>query len=111
MNRFVVAETAVIDAPLGLVWDVISRTDRYAEWVAGAIEVTDHHGVARGALATGDVRRHQRLAVAGQQRVRCAQHERQGDRQQTDTPREVAPPDQVVEAIVDVSCETARPTL
>ncbi|WP_228044424.1 hypothetical protein [Streptomyces ferrugineus] len=27
-------------------WDVISRTDRYAEWVAGAIEVTDHHGVA-----------------------------------------------------------------
>ncbi|MFF3850192.1 SRPBCC family protein [Streptomyces sp. NPDC002328] len=46
MNRFVVAETAVIDAPLGRVWDVISRTDRYAEWVAGAIEVTDHHGVA-----------------------------------------------------------------
>ncbi|WP_436947856.1 hypothetical protein [Streptomyces sp. SudanB52_2052] len=27
-------------------WNVISRTDRYAEWVAGAIEVTDHHGVA-----------------------------------------------------------------
>ncbi|MFC8349752.1 SRPBCC family protein [Streptomyces sp. NPDC057280] len=46
MNRFVVAETAVIDAPLGRVWDVISRTDRYAEWVAGAIEVTDHHGIA-----------------------------------------------------------------
>ena len=46
MNRFVVAETAVIDAPLGRVWNVISRTDRYAEWVAGAIEVTDHHGVA-----------------------------------------------------------------
>ncbi|MEU6806237.1 SRPBCC family protein [Streptomyces neyagawaensis] len=46
MNRFVVAETAVIDAPLERVWEVISRTDRYAEWVAGAIEVTDHHGVA-----------------------------------------------------------------
>ncbi|MER6556378.1 SRPBCC family protein [Streptomyces sp. NPDC001027] len=46
MNRFVVAETAVIDAPIGRVWDVISRTDRYAEWVAGVIEVTDHHGVA-----------------------------------------------------------------
>jgi hypothetical protein len=46
MNHFVVAETAVIDAPIGRVWDVISRTDRYAEWVAGAIEVTDHHGVA-----------------------------------------------------------------
>ncbi|MEU2265723.1 SRPBCC family protein [Streptomyces olindensis] len=46
MNHYVVTETAVIDAPLGRVWDVISRTDRYAEWVAGAIEVTDHHGVA-----------------------------------------------------------------
>ncbi|MGC9538274.1 SRPBCC family protein [Streptomyces sp. UG1] len=46
MNHYVVTETAVIDAPLGRVWDVISRTDRYAEWVAGAIEVTDHHGIA-----------------------------------------------------------------
>jgi hypothetical protein len=46
MSHFVVTETAVIDAPLGRVWDVIARTDRYAEWVAGAIEVTDHHGVA-----------------------------------------------------------------
>ena len=46
MNRFVVTETAVIDAPVERVWEVISRTDRYAEWVAGAIEVTDHHGVA-----------------------------------------------------------------
>ncbi|MFD5129711.1 SRPBCC family protein [Streptomyces olindensis] len=46
MNHYVVTETAVIAAPLGRVWDVISRTDRYAEWVAGAIEVTDHHGVA-----------------------------------------------------------------
>jgi len=46
MNRFVVTETAVIDAPVERVWEVISRTDRYAEWVAGAIEVTDHHGIA-----------------------------------------------------------------
>ncbi|MDQ0595782.1 ligand-binding SRPBCC domain-containing protein [Streptomyces canus] len=46
MNTYVVTEQAVINAPLGRVWDVISRTDRYAEWVAGAIEVTDHHGVA-----------------------------------------------------------------
>lgn len=46
MNKYVVTEQAVINAPLGRVWDVISRTDRYAEWVAGAIEVTDHHGVA-----------------------------------------------------------------
>ncbi|MFE7767305.1 SRPBCC family protein [Streptomyces sp. NPDC057438] len=46
MNHYVITETAVIDAPLGRVWDIISRTDRYAEWVAGAIEVTDHHGIA-----------------------------------------------------------------
>lgn len=46
MNKYVVTEQAVINAPVGHVWDVISRTDRYAEWVAGAIEVTDHHGVA-----------------------------------------------------------------
>ncbi|MGI5373327.1 SRPBCC family protein [Streptomyces sp. CA-251387] len=46
MNRYVVTEQAVINAPVGRVWEVISRTDRYAEWVAGAIEVTDHHGVA-----------------------------------------------------------------
>ncbi|BBC38738.1 uncharacterized protein SGFS_100320 [Streptomyces graminofaciens] len=46
MNKYVVTEQAVINAPVGRVWDVVSRTDRYAEWVAGAIEVTDHHGVA-----------------------------------------------------------------
>jgi uncharacterized protein YndB with AHSA1/START domain len=46
MNKYVVTEQAVINAPVGRVWQVISRTDRYAEWVAGAIEVTDHHGVA-----------------------------------------------------------------
>lgn len=46
MNKYVVTEQAVIHAPVQQVWDVISRTDRYAEWVAGAIEVTDHHGVA-----------------------------------------------------------------
>ena len=46
MNTYTVTETAVIDAPVERVWEVISRTDRYAEWVAGAIEVTEHHGVA-----------------------------------------------------------------
>jgi uncharacterized protein YndB with AHSA1/START domain len=46
MNTYTVTETAVIDASVERVWEVISRTDRYAEWVAGAIEVTDHHGVA-----------------------------------------------------------------
>lgn len=46
MNRYVVTETAIIDAPVIRVWDLVSRTDRYAEWVAGAIKVTAHHGVA-----------------------------------------------------------------
>ena len=46
MTRFHVTEHAVVDAPVERVWEVVSRTDRYAEWVAGAIEVTDHHGVA-----------------------------------------------------------------
>ncbi|MEX3100834.1 SRPBCC family protein [Streptomyces sp. V2] len=46
MNSFIVTEHAVIDAPVHRVWEVVSRTDRYAEWVAGVIEVTRHHGVA-----------------------------------------------------------------
>ncbi|MEW2050732.1 SRPBCC family protein [Streptomyces sp. NPDC005476] len=46
MNKYVVAEKAIVNASVERVWEVISRTDRYAEWVAGAIEVTDHHGVA-----------------------------------------------------------------
>jgi hypothetical protein len=46
MTRFHVTERAIIDAPVERVWEVVSRTDRYAEWVAGAIEVTDHHGIA-----------------------------------------------------------------
>ncbi|WP_234534813.1 SRPBCC family protein [Streptomyces sp. R39] len=46
MNKYVVTEKAVVDAPVERVWEVVSRTDRYAEWVAGAIEVTDHHGIA-----------------------------------------------------------------
>ncbi|MGW7541122.1 SRPBCC family protein [Streptomyces sp. NPDC054770] len=46
MNKYAVAEKAIVNASVERVWEVISRTDRYAEWVAGAIEVTDHHGVA-----------------------------------------------------------------
>lgn len=46
MNSFIVTEHCVIDAPVHRVWEVVSRTDRYAEWVAGVIEVTRHHGVA-----------------------------------------------------------------
>ncbi|WP_416957671.1 SRPBCC family protein [Streptomyces sp. Agncl-13] len=46
MTTFHVTECAVVDAPVERVWDVVARTDRYAEWVAGVIEVTDHHGIA-----------------------------------------------------------------
>ena len=42
----VITETAVIPAPIERVWEVISATNRYAEWVAVCLEVTDHHGVA-----------------------------------------------------------------
>jgi len=42
----VITETAVIPAPVERVWEVISATNRYAEWVAVCREVTDHHGEA-----------------------------------------------------------------
>jgi uncharacterized protein YndB with AHSA1/START domain len=41
-----VTEKAVLEVPIERVWEVISATNRYAEWVADVIEVTDHHGVA-----------------------------------------------------------------
>lgn len=41
-----VSETAVLAVPIERVWEVISATDRYAEWVVGVLEVTDHHGTA-----------------------------------------------------------------
>jgi uncharacterized protein YndB with AHSA1/START domain len=41
-----VAETLVIDAPIERVWDVLSDTGRYAEWVETCLEVTYHHGEA-----------------------------------------------------------------
>ena len=42
----VITEKAVIPAPVERVWEVISATNRYAEWVAVCLEVTDHHGEA-----------------------------------------------------------------
>jgi uncharacterized protein YndB with AHSA1/START domain len=42
----VITEVAVIPAPVERVWEVISATNRYAEWVAVVREVTDHHGEA-----------------------------------------------------------------
>lgn len=45
-NEFTVTEKAVIRHPVRRVWDVISATNRYAEWVPTVIEVTEHHGTA-----------------------------------------------------------------
>lgn len=42
-----ITETATIPAPVSHVWDLISATDRYAEWVDAVLEVTDHHGPAQ----------------------------------------------------------------
>ena len=41
-----ITEVAVIPAPVERVWEVISATNRYAEWVDVVLEVTDHHGEA-----------------------------------------------------------------
>jgi uncharacterized protein YndB with AHSA1/START domain len=41
-----VSENALIPAPVSRVWEVISATNRYAEWVPTVLEVTDHHGTA-----------------------------------------------------------------
>lgn len=42
-----VSETAVLAVPLERVWEVISATNRYSEWVVGVLEVTEHHGTAQ----------------------------------------------------------------
>lgn len=44
--HFEISERAIIPAPVDRVWEVISNTARYAEWVAAVLEVTDHHGPA-----------------------------------------------------------------
>jgi hypothetical protein len=41
-----VSETAVLAVPVDRVWKVVSATNRYAEWVDGVLEVTEHHGTA-----------------------------------------------------------------
>ena len=42
-----VTETAVLAVPIERVWDVISATHRYADWVHGVLEVTEDHGTAQ----------------------------------------------------------------
>ncbi len=40
-------EKAVLAVPIERVWDVISATHRYADWVHGVLEVTENHGNAQ----------------------------------------------------------------
>jgi uncharacterized protein YndB with AHSA1/START domain len=42
-----VTETAVLAVPIHRVWDVISATHRYGDWVNGVLEVTENHGTAQ----------------------------------------------------------------
>ena len=46
VRDYTVSEQAIIPHPVRRVWDVISATHRYAEWVPTVLEVTDHHGTA-----------------------------------------------------------------
>jgi len=41
-----IEEVAVLPFPVERVWEVVSATNRYAEWVDVVREVTDHHGTA-----------------------------------------------------------------
>ena len=45
--EYAVSETAIIPEPPGRVWEVISATNRYAEWIPTVLEVTSHHGTAQ----------------------------------------------------------------
>jgi polyketide cyclase/dehydrase/lipid transport protein len=36
----------VLAVPVERVWEVVSATNRYAEWVVGVLAVTEHHGTA-----------------------------------------------------------------
>lgn len=45
-GEYLVSEQAIVHHPVRRVWEVISATNRYAEWVDAVIEVTDHHGTA-----------------------------------------------------------------
>lgn len=41
-----VTERAVLAVPVERVWEITTQTHRYADWVHGVLEVTDHHGTA-----------------------------------------------------------------
>ncbi|KAA1415962.1 SRPBCC family protein [Nocardioides humilatus] len=46
MTTIEVSETATLAVPIDRVWEVVSNTARYADWVHGVVEVTDDHGPA-----------------------------------------------------------------
>ena len=69
----------------------------------------DEHCVSSRPLPTGDVRRHDGLAVPWQQRVGGAEHEGQADRQQPDTDGEITAPDHVLERVLHPVDESAQP--
>ena len=41
-----ITETAVLNATIEELWWAVSDTSRYADWVDGCLEVTEHHGTA-----------------------------------------------------------------
>lgn len=46
MTTIEVSESATLAVPIDRVWEVVTATNRYAEWVHGVVEVTEHHGPA-----------------------------------------------------------------
>ena len=52
-----VTEKAVLEVPIERVWEVISATNRYADWVDDVIEVTEHHGVAEVGRTYSEINR------------------------------------------------------
>lgn len=46
MTTIEVSESATLAVPIDRVWEVVTATNRYAEWVHGVVDVTEHHGTA-----------------------------------------------------------------
>ena len=48
---------AKVNAPVSEVWEIISDTGRYAEWVGIVEKVTAHHGTARKGQSYSEITR------------------------------------------------------
>jgi hypothetical protein len=70
----------------------------------------DHDCIASGALATGDVGGHHRLAVAREHGVGRAEHDRQGNGEEANTESQVSAADQVVEYPGDLVDQSGQRT-